>query len=493
MKKIIKKSTSRKASKTNIIKSTKSTKAMHGKSTVLIGLQYGDEGKARVMDKLLDGYDIVARFNGGPNAGHTLSVKEIKIALHQVPSGIFYKNMKLHVGSGCVINPTKILQEIKEIESHGIKLDNRLTLSGYITLIQPHHIVFDDIYGKAIGSTKNGIGAAYSDQAIRSEHNDIKNVRLADYLSNPNKFKEYVKNNLKNLMLKNNITDIYVDSEIEIFHTNTLQLRKYLCQDPLMIENLVSGGKNIFFEGAQSVMLDVVSGMTPYVTSSRTIAAAAYTGGDLSVKHHYKTIGVAKAIMSRVGNGPFVSEFGGFKSEKYCDENGGAAHTFDKEAATNDSKKLLLSKELFDIGIAIRVITNEYGATTKRPRRIGMLDLVMLKQNCLLNGVEEIYINKIDCLQLFSQTSLKGIPFVVAYDLGGQKINYMPTSVEEVRLCKPIIKYLPAFKEDITKIKEYSKLPQQVKDIIKFIEQEVGTKVCGIGVGPEREQFVMVK
>jgi adenylosuccinate synthase len=477
--------------KDNSNKKNKNT--FNSKSTVLIGLQYGDEGKARVMDKLLNGYDIVARFNGGPNAGHTLSVKDIKIALHQVPSGIFYKNMKLHVGSGCVVNPTKILQEIKEIESHGIKLDNRLTLSGYITLIQPHHIIFDGIYGKAIGSTKNGIGAAYSDQAVRSENNDIKNVRLADYLSNPNKFREYVENNLKHMIIKNDVKGVNIDLEINTFHNNTLLLKKYLCTDPLMIENLVSSGKNIFFEGAQSVMLDVVTGMTPYVTSSRTIAAAAYTGGDLSVKHHHKTIGVAKAIMSRVGNGPFVSEFGGYKSEKYCDENGGAAHTFDKETASNDSKKLLQSKELFDIGIAIRMLTNEYGATTKRPRRIGMLDLVMLKQNCLLNGVEEIYINKFDCLQLFSQTNLKGIPFVTSYELNGKQINYMPTSVEEVRLCKPIIKYLPTFAEDITKITDYKKLPQKVKDIIKFIEKEVGTKICGVGVGPEREQFVMIK
>lgn len=500
MKKITKKSAVKKNNKTTSkISNNKSKEIIKksnnkgGKSTVLIGLQYGDEGKARVMDKLLTGYDIVARFNGGPNAGHTLSVNNVTIALHQVPSGIFYKDMKLHVGSGCVINPTKILQEIKEIESHNIKLDGRLTMSGYITLIQPHHIVFDGIYGKAIGSTKNGIGAAYSDQAIRSENNDIKNVRLADYISNPIKFKEYVRNNLKNMVAKNNVKGVNIDAEVETFNTNTLALKKYLCTDPLMIENLVSSGKNIFYEGAQSIMLDVMTGMTPFVTSSRTVAGAAYTGGDLSVKHHHKTIGVAKAIMSRVGNGPFVSEFGRYKSETYCDEDGGAAHTYDKEKVANDAKKLLLSKEFFDVGIAIRLLTNEYGATTKRPRRIGMLDLVMLKQNCKLNGVEEIYINKFDCLQLFSQTNLSGIPFVVAYELDGKTINYMPTSVEEVRRCKPVIKYLPTFKEDITKITDYKKLPSKVKDIIAFIEKEVGTKIGGVGVGPEREQFVMIK
>ena len=485
VKKISKKSITKKVNKIKKIR--------EGKSTVLIGLQYGDEGKARVMDKLLTGYDIVARFNGGPNAGHTLAVGKIKIALHQIPSGIFYKDMRLHVGSGCVINPTKLLEEIKGIEAYGIKLDNRLSLSGYITLIQPHHIVFDSIYGKAIGSTKNGIGAAYSDQAIRAENNDIKNIRLGDYLSNPNKFRDAVKNNLKSMISKNNVKGINVDSEIETFHNNTLILKKYACSDPLMIQNLISSGKNIFFEGAQSIMLDVVSGMTPYVTSSRTVAAAAYTGGDLSVKHHSKTIGVAKAVMSRVGNGPFVSEFGGYRSEKYCDEDGGLAHTFEKEKLASNPEKLLLSNELFDIGMALRMITGEYGATTKRPRRIGMLDLVMLKQNCLLNGVEELYINKFDCLQLFSLTHLEGIPFVVAYELDGKQINYMPTSVEEARRCVPVIRYLPKFRENISQLRDYKKLPKQVKDIIAFIEKEVGTKVCGIGVGPERDQFVMIK
>lgn len=474
-------------------KSKKASVKSLGKSTILIGLQYGDEGKARVMDKMLSGYDIVGRFNGGPNAGHTLSVKDITISLHQVPSGIFYKNMMLHIGSGCVVNPVKLLKEITEIKSYNIKIDGRLSISGYATLIQPYHIVFDGIYGKCIGSTKNGIGAAYADQAIRACGNELKNIRLGDYLANPKIFKELVKNNLKKIILEHDIKDIDIDSEIYQFHNCVLDLKKYLCTDPLILEKMVSKGKNIFFEGAQSIMLDVMYGATPYVTSSRTVAGAAYTGGDLSMRYHDKTIGVAKAIMSRVGNGPFISEYGGDRSEKYCDEDGGMAHTNEKEKRAHNPKSLLKSTEMFDIGMAFRMMTGEYGATTKRPRRIGMLDLVMLRQNCRLNGVEELYINKIDCLQLFSQTKLKGIPFVTAYELNGKRINHMPSSAEEMRRCKPIIKYLPTFAEDITNMKNAKNLSLQVKNIIRFIEKEVGTKIAGIGVGPEREQFVMLK
>ncbi|MBU2441449.1 MAG: adenylosuccinate synthetase, partial [Nanoarchaeota archaeon] len=462
----------------------------HGKSTVLIGLQYGDEGKARVMDTLLKNYDIVARFNGGANAGHTLKVGDVEIALHQIPSGIFYKDMMLYVGSGCVVNPEKVIREIEEIQSKGLEISKRLFISGYATLIQPHHLLFDEIYGKHIGSTKNGIGPAYADRAMRAKHKEIKNIRFGDYLADPDTFKEMARNALTKMIEKHGVKNLDADAEIKKFHENVFAIKDYLCHDPLMIENLIRSGKNIFFEGAQSVMLDVVTGMTPFVTSSRTIAAAAYTGGDLSIRYHEKTLAVAKAIMSRVGNGPFVSEFGGERSEAYCAEGDGFDHVKEKEYADSNPEELLKSDDKLEIGKGLRMLTGEYGATTKRPRRIGMLDLVMLRQNCKLNGVDELYINKFDCLMHYSKTSLPGIPLVVAYDLDGKKINYMPASVSENRRVKPVVEYVPAFKNDISGIRNYDDLPQEVKDLIKFIEKHVESKVCGIGVGPEREQFV---
>jgi len=463
-----------------------------GRSTVLIGMQYGDEGKARVMDTMLKDYDIVARFNGGANAGHTLEVGNTKIALHQVPSGIFHKKMLLYIGSGCVLNPEKVLAEIKDIESKGIKVKGRLFISGFVTLIQPHHLLFDEIYGKDIGSTKNGIGPAYADRAMRAKDKEIKNIRFGDYLSNPEYFNAMAKDSLARMIKKHEVKELDADTEAKNFHNNVIAIKEYLCRDPLMIEKLVSNGKSIFFEGAQSVMLDVVTGMTPYVTSSRTIAAAAYTGGDLSIRYHDKTLGVAKAIMSRVGNGPFVSEFGGRKSEEYCAEGEGKAHVKEREESDFDVESLMHSDDLFKIGIGMRMLGQEYGATTKRPRRIGMLDLVMLRQNCMLNGVDGLYINKFDCLTFFSRTKLKGIPLVTAYRLDGKEIDYMPQTVAEARRVEPVIKYLPHIKEDISSVRSYAKLPQSVKNVIKFIEKQVGTKVCGIGVGPEREQFVKI-
>ncbi len=466
---------------------------MSGKSTVLVGLQYGDEGKARVMDALLKDYDIVARFNGGANAGHTLKVGDTEIALHQIPSGIFYNDKILYVGSGCVVNPEKMLNEIKEIESHKLDVKNRFFISGYATLVQPHHLLFDEIHGKHIGSTKNGIGPAYADRAMRALGREIKNLRFSDYLSNSEKFRKLVRENLLRLVKKHKLKDINIDERIEVFHKNVMAIKMFLCKDPLMIERLVSQGKNIFFEGAQSVMLDVVSGATPYVTSSRTISAAAYTGGDLSVKYHDKVLGVAKAIMSRVGNGPFISEFGGSNSEEYCAEGEGYAHVKEKEYLDSNPEDLLHTKEFFNIGKGLRMLTGEYGATTKRPRRIGMLDLVMLRQNCKLNGVDELYINKFDCLVEFSKTLLDGIPVVTEYELDGEKINYVPPSVDACRRAKPIIKYLPFIKQDISGIRNYDELPKEVKELIKFLEQHVETKVFGIGVGPEREQFIKVQ
>jgi len=463
-----------------------------GRATVLIGLQYGDEGKARVMDTMLKDYDVVARFNGGSNAGHTLSVGSHKIALHQVPSGIFYDNMKLYIGSGCVLNPVKILDEIREINSHGIGLDKRLFISGFTTLIQPHHLLFDTIYSKEIGSTMNGIGPAYADRVLRATKGEIKNIRLGDYLSKPDAFKSLVQNNLEQIVRKHKIKDINLASKIEQFHESVLSMGEYLSRDPLMLQRLVENGESVFFEGAQSIMLDVVTGMTPYVTSSSTVAAAAYVGGDLPTKYHYKTIGVAKAITSRVGHGPFVSEFGIGISEEYWAEGGGFAHTYEKECSQWKPEELLKSDDPFHIGIALRMLTGEYGATTTKPRRMGMLDLVMVRQNCRLNGVDELYINKFDCLTLYSKTRLPGIPLVTGYELDGQQIDFMPFSIEETKRVKPTIKYMQFINEDLSGIREYAKLPAEVKEIIKFIEEAVGTKVCGIGVGAEREQFVKI-
>jgi len=464
------------------------------RSRVLIGLQYGDEGKARVLDKIIDDTDIVARFNGGANAGHTLKVDDVEIALHQIPSGIFYEEMQLYIGSGNVVNPTKTVAEIEDIESKGISLDDRLLIASNVSLVQPHHIVLDSRHGKDIGTTCNGIGPVYADQAMRAEGSRIKNVKLGDFLNNKEAAIQSVKENLEEAVSQLGLESNEIDQAtlVNQFVEDATKLEAYLCEDPLYLNKQVESGKKVFFEGANSIMLDPVAGVVPYTTSSRTLAANAYIGGDLSLKYHDKTIGVAKAIMSRVGNGPFISEFGGETSEQYCAEDHGNAHTKEYEKANFDPKELVKSDDMLEVGIGLRMLGNEYGASTKRPRRIGALDLVMLRQNVALNGVDELYINKFDLLRDFSETSLPGIPIVTAYELDGKVIDYMPTSEAECRRAKPIVEYEPAFTEDITDVRDYEMLPTQVKSLIDRIESEVGTKVCGIGVGPERDQFVRI-
>jgi len=464
-----------------------------GESIVGIGMQYGDEGKIKIFDRIADEekIDVFVRFNGGANAGHHLKIGDVHIVTHTIPCGIHYPKSILYIGSGTLVNPIKTNAEIEEIEKLGLKIKDRLKISAKCSLVQPSHILFDEVSGKEVGTTGNGIGPAYADQCIRDIDGLRKNIRLGDYLANPERFVSDVRKNLIEVSDRFN-AKIDVDEKIKIFDKETKKLEKYLCKDALFLDKLIHEGKNLFFEGANAVMLDVITGSVPYVTSSRTIAAAAYTGGDLSCKYHTKTIGIAKAIVSRVGNGPFVSEFGQEKSEKYCKEERGQKYVKEVEQKLYDSQKLLKSKDLFEVGIALRMLGDEYGATTKRPRRIGMLDLVMLRQNCRLNGVDGLYINKFDCLTIFSQSSLPGIPIVVGYTLDGKEIDYVPSNEEELRRVAPKIEYFPNIKQDLSKIRSYEGLPEEVKSLIKFIENNIGVRILGIGVGKSREEFIRV-
>ena len=289
-----------------------------GFSDVLIGLQYGDEGKARIIDTIAEEYDVIARFNGGSNAGHTIETGGVRISLHQIPSGVFYRDKLLYVGSGCVVNPVKLTAEIREVESVGVSLDERFHISGLATLVQPHHVLVDRLTGSAIGTTGQGIGPAYSDRAKRLDGARLLNIRVGDLLSDRAKTFGMVSENLVHTVSHRKLVDFDIDQAMEAFAETAGAIVKFIEPDTLFMSKLADKGLNVLFEGAQSFMLDVVKGSVPYVTSSATLAAAAYVGGDLPPKLHRKTIGVAKAIMSRVGWGPFVSELGGARSEDYC-------------------------------------------------------------------------------------------------------------------------------------------------------------------------------
>ncbi len=465
-----------------------------GKSIVGIGLQYGDEGKIKVFDPVIEKekIDVVSKFNGGANAGHHVQVGGVHIVTHSIPCGVHYPNTIMYIGSGTLVDPVKVNSEIQDIESHGLKIKNRLHISSKCSLVQPSHILFDKSTGKEVGTTSNGIGPAYADQCFRDINGLRKNIRLGDYLSNPTRFVIDVRKNLEEVVERFEIrTDI--SKEVNEFDQEARKLERYLCGDALFLDKFINEGKNVFFEGANAVNLDRITGSVPYVTSSRTLAAAAYTGGDLSVKYHTKTIGIAKAIMSRVGNGPFVSEFGGEKSEKYCAEERGKKYSKEVEKMMYDVQKLLKSGDLFELGIVLRMLGDEYGSTTGRPRRLGMFDLVMLERDCKLNGVGELYINKFDCLTMFSQTSLPGIPIVTGYKLDGRSIDYIPSSEEELRRVKPVIEYFPHIRQDLSKIRDYEHVSYEARQLVGFIENSVGTKICGIGVGRAREEFIEIK
>ncbi len=459
---------------------------MDGFSDVLVGLQYGDEGKARIIDMIAGNYNIIARFNGGPNAGHTIELNGKRIALHQIPSGIFHPDMLLYIGSGCVLNIEKLLAEISEVEGLAGGLGGRLHVSDQCSVIQPHHILLDSIEGKELGTTGNGIGPAYADRANRS-----RNILICDLLANPDKSVERISSYYCAVARAYGIDGNDSNQKAETVVSAAQAIAGFVCDDTLWLEGLAYKGNKILFEGAQAVMLDVGRGTVPFVTSSHTVAGSAYVGGDLPPKYHRKTFGVAKAIMSRVGNGPFVSEFGGARSEEYCAADRGKKHSREFETAHYAQKALLDSADFFDIGIALRMLGDEYGATTKRPRRIGMLDLVQLHQACRMCGVDELYINKFDCLTDLARTRLQGIPVVVGYELDGRRINHVPSTLDEHRKVVPIIEYSPHIPR-IT-ADNYNDLPTEAKQLIGRIEHTTECRLAGIGIGPERDQFVAIE
>ncbi len=459
---------------------------MVGYSDVLIGLQNGDEGKARIIDQLAEDYDIIARFGGGPNAWHTIQKEQRKIALHQIPSGVFYPDKELYVGSGCVVNLEKLVAEMEELTKLDIDLTSRLHISSQATLIQPHHVLIDQEAGKEIGTTMNGIGPVYADRAMRIYGNRVLNIRLGDLVHD---FDLALRQILDNLGTRSKLSTSDIRKIVDGFKQSFDKIFPFVEKDTLFLDSRVRNGKNVLFEGAQSFMLDVVKGTVPYVTSSQTVAGHAYVGGDLSPRYHRKVIGVAKAIMSRVGNGPFVSELGGKKSEKYCMEEGGRAHVKSVESSLAVSE-MLLSQDEFEVGIALRVLGDEYGASTGRPRRMGILDLVQLAYAVRINGVDDLYLNKCDRLRDFSDSHIQGIPVVTDYLLEGRAIDYVPGSSAEYCRVMPSRTVFPGFNTSISERRTTADIPKELKHLLTYIEDRCGCKIKGIGVGPVRDQFI---
>lgn len=419
-------------------------------SRVIIGSQWGDEGKGKAIDIYAQKSDVVVRSQGGNNAGHTVEANGEVYKLHLIPSGILNPETLCVIGPGVVVDPKVCLAEIDSLEARGVTTNN-LKIDPRAHVIMPYHIALDGISeaarGKSdIGTTKCGIGPCYMDQAERS------GIRICD-LMDKDIFTEKAKNNLE---LKNKIiTRVYDgepldDSFVEEYLGYADRLRKYVQDTTCLVYDAIQAGKDVLFEGAQGTLLDLLIGTYPYVTSSHPISGGVCIGAGIGPTMIDECIGIAKAYTTRVGKGPFPTE-------------------------------------LFDeIGETIRVKGNEYGTTTGRPRRCGWLDAVILKFSVRTSGLTSLILNKLDTM-----SGLKTIKICTGYEKNGEVITEFPASLEELALCKPIYEELPGFDEDVTKIRNFDELPENAKRYIQRIEEICGVHISMIGVGPGRDQNII--
>lgn len=418
------------------------------KVDVLLGLQWGDEGKGKVVDVLTPKYDVVARFQGGPNAGHTLEFEGQKYVLRSIPSGIFQGDKINIIGNGVVLAPDLFMDEAKELEKSGHDLKERLHISKKAHLIMPTHRLLDAANEAAkgknkVGTTGKGIGPTYTDKVSRN------GLRVGDILDH---FEEkYAAHKARHIEMLNALN--YTDYDITEVEKHWMEGIEYMKQFHLVdseheVNNLLKEGKSILCEGAQGTMLDVDFGSYPYVTSSNTICAGACTGLGLGPNKIGEVYGIIKAYCTRVGAGPFPTE-------------------------------------LFDeTGSKIRSIGHEYGAVTGRERRCGWIDLVALKYAVMINGVTKLIMMKSDVLDGFDT-----VKACVAYKQNGQFVDYFPYDINEG--IEPIYVEMPGWKQDLSKCTSGADFPQAFKDYIAFLEKQLETPIAIVSVGPDREQTIV--
>ena len=413
---------------------------------ILLGLQWGDEGKGKIVDVLTKKYDVVARFQGGPNAGHTLEFNNIKHVLHTIPSGIFHPNADNVVGNGVVIDPIIFCSEIDKLQKLEPHCLSRLRISRKAHLILPTHKLLDAASeaskGKnKIGSTLKGIGPTYMDKTGRNGLR-IGDIELSDFIS---RYKSLKKKHLS--ILKDYDFPFDLEQAEAQWMSAIDRIRKMKLTDTdLFIQNSFHSNKKILAEGAQGTLLDVDFGTYPFVTSSTTTAAGACTGLGLAPNRINEVIGIFKAYVTRVGSGPFPTEL------------------------NNDHGKYLRDQG------------NEYGSTTGRPRRTGWLDLPALKYAVEINGVTQLMMMKADVL-----SGLNELKVCTEYKYGGETIKHIPFSLND-DLVTPIYTELKPWKEDLTEMSSADQLPNQLKSYTKFIEEYIGVPIVLISVGPDREQ-----
>ena len=428
------------------------------KVDVLLGLQWGDEGKGKIVDVLTPQYDVIARFQGGPNAGHTLEFNGIKHVLHIIPSGIFHKDKLNVIGNGVLIEPAIFADEVQALREKGVEPTDNLYISKRAHLILPSHRLLDAANEQAkgnakIGSTLKGIGPAYTDKIART------GIRVGDTLEF-DFLEKYQLLKFQHIqiarMLKYDVDSFRIGNmtldEYEVRWMESLEtLRKFhLISSEYFINQCLRDGKKVLAEGAQGSMLDIDFGSYPFVTSSSTITAGVCSGLGVAPSAIGKVMGITKAYCTRVGAGPFPTEL--------FDETG---------------------RRLCEIG-------HEYGATTGRSRRCGWIDIPALRYACMLNGVTDLFVTKPDVMNDFDE-----IKMCTSYSINGRSTTEIPFEYNEVEIT-PELKSFPGWKQDLSHATQYTALPQQLLDYLSAIEQETGVKICAVSISPDRKDVLFV-
>jgi adenylosuccinate synthase len=415
---------------------------------VILGLQWGDEGKGKIVDYFAPRYDLIARFQGGPNAGHTLYVDGKKIVLHQIPSGIFHEKTANLIGNGVVLDPVILKKECESVAAFGVDYRKNIYISQRTHLILPTHRALDRASemlkgAEKIGSTLKGIAPAYMDKTGRN------GLRVGDLLDK-SFTTQYIRLRLKHQKLLDNLNFHEDLSEWEEEFFDALEfIRQFkIVNGEYFVNDKLAKGKTVLAEGAQGSMLDVDFGTFPYVTSSNTISAGVCTGLGVAPQRIRDVIGVSKAYCTRVGAGPFPTEL---------------------DDATGEE---------------LRKIGSEFGATTGRPRRCGWMDGVALRFACMINGVTKLIMTKADVLDAFEELKI-----CTAYKINGEVTTEIPFQMNRLKI-EPVLQTFEGWKTDITTLKKYDKLPQKMRDYVQFINEFLGVKTAYISNGPGKDQLI---
>ncbi|WP_300772156.1 adenylosuccinate synthase [uncultured Desulfovibrio sp.] len=420
---------------------------------VIIGAQWGDEGKGKIVDMLSAESDLIVRFQGGNNAGHTIKVDGKETILHLIPSGILHEGKTCLIGNGVVLDPEVFLKEVDALSAKGIDVSPaRLGISPKTHLILPYHKVIDQAReakraGKKIGTTGRGIGPCYEDKVARI------GVRAGD-LAQPDLLREKVRFALleKNVLLKElyKFDPVDENSVLDSLLAQAARLTPYLTDVSAAIADAQAKGQVVLFEGAQGIHLDIDHGTYPFVTSSNTVASSAAAGSGTGPHALHRIVGIVKAYSTRVGSGPFPTEL-------------------------ED-----------DTGCYLRAQGHEFGATTGRPRRCGWLDAVVLRETVRLNSLTEIALTKLDVLQ-----GLPALQICVAYELDGKRLDYMPQGEGELARVRPVYEELPGFEQDISGCTSFEQLPESVRRYVERIEELAGVRISMVSVGPDRRATIV--